>query len=91
MSYGEAGFEATGIFPINPNFYSDEDFMSDEVLQLEPSVARNLADLISESTSAGAGDSVSSLTASFEPELNIPFPNLQSGTYSKFQLMADGK
>ncbi|GBP46359.1 hypothetical protein EVAR_36337_1 [Eumeta japonica] len=53
ISKGEAGFRATGIFPINPNVFSDEDFLAAEVLQSEPIVVQDTVDSILESNAAG--------------------------------------
>ncbi|GBP34937.1 hypothetical protein EVAR_26528_1 [Eumeta japonica] len=53
ISKGEDGFRATGIFPINPNVFSDEDFLAAEVLQSEPIVVQDTVDSILESNAAG--------------------------------------
>lgn len=62
-------------FLYNPKVFSDCDFMIAEILQLESTVVQDHADSISESTSAGAVDFVSSLTATIEIERNIHIPN----------------
>lgn len=74
MSKAEAGFKSTGIFPINPNIFTDEDFMAAEVLQ-ESVVIQDPTESISESISVRAVDSVSVLTSTNEPEQNFPIPN----------------
>lgn len=66
MSKGEAGYRETGIFPINPNVFSDEDFLAAEVLQSESIIVQDFADSISESIVPGAGDSVSEPTSTVE-------------------------
>ncbi|XP_052744306.1 uncharacterized protein LOC128199326 [Bicyclus anynana] len=71
MSKGEAGFRATGIFPINPNVFTDEDFLPAEVLQVEPIVVQDVA----ESTSAIAIDSAPTLPATIELDRNSPIPS----------------
>lgn len=38
VSKAEAGLKATGIFPLNPDVFSEEDFLAAEVLQSEPVV-----------------------------------------------------
>ncbi|XP_045461681.1 uncharacterized protein LOC123671731 [Harmonia axyridis] len=75
MSKAEAGFKATGIFPINSNVFSDEDLIAAEVLQSEPIVVQDLADSILGSPSVGAVASVSSITATIELEQNSPIPS----------------
>lgn len=42
ISKGEAGFKATGIFPLNPNVFTDEDFVAAEVLQSEPNIVEDV-------------------------------------------------
>ncbi|KAH9636306.1 hypothetical protein HF086_003273 [Spodoptera exigua] len=75
LSKAEAEFKSTGIFPINPNVFSDEDFIAAEVLQSELIVVQDVADSIFESTSAGAVVPASSLTPTFELERNITTPS----------------
>lgn len=38
---GESGFRATGIFPINPEVFSEEDFVAAEILQSESNVVHD--------------------------------------------------
>lgn len=74
ISKGEAGFRATGIFPINPNVFSDEDFLAAEVLQSEPIVVQDTVDSILESTAAG-DLSLSVPTAIVELRQGSPIPS----------------
>ncbi|KAK9886282.1 hypothetical protein WA026_015793 [Henosepilachna vigintioctopunctata] len=60
MSKGEYGFRATGIFPINPYVFSDEDFLPAQVLQID---------------SAVGVDSVPLLPATIELERYSPIPS----------------
>jgi hypothetical protein len=41
ISKGESGFRVTGIFPMNSNVFSDEDFLPAEILQGEPVVIQD--------------------------------------------------
>ncbi|KAK9882713.1 hypothetical protein WA026_022764 [Henosepilachna vigintioctopunctata] len=88
MSKGEAGFRATGIYPINPNIFSDEDFLPAEILQSEPVVVQDFADSISESNAAETVVSISVPAAAVEPEREnrIPQSFAELATASSSQL-----
>ncbi|KAK9878581.1 hypothetical protein WA026_022651 [Henosepilachna vigintioctopunctata] len=40
-SEGESGFSSTGIFPLNPEVFTEEDFLTAEILQSETAVIQN--------------------------------------------------
>lgn len=80
VSKGEAGFKATGIFPLNPDVFSEEDFLAAEVLQSEPVVIEDAAHSISEGV-AGVVDPISAQTATVEIERQSPVPSTSRQLY----------
>ncbi|KAL1516473.1 hypothetical protein ABEB36_000382 [Hypothenemus hampei] len=50
ISKGESGFRATGIFPLNPKVFSEEDFVAAEILQSEFITVQDCIESISANT-----------------------------------------
>lgn len=72
ISKGESGFSATGIFPINPQVFSEEDFIASEILESESIAVQDCDESISVSTTDAVQDSRSIPSISGQADPSVP-------------------
>lgn len=81
ISKGESGFRSTGIFPLNPEIFTEEDFIAAELLQPEPVVIQDCDESLPV-TSTTPGTPAGTAAATTSREAHTPVPTTSRDVHS---------
>ncbi|KAG6458750.1 hypothetical protein O3G_MSEX011032 [Manduca sexta] len=82
ISKGEAGFRSTGIFPLNPEVFTEEDFLAAEILQSENVTIHDCNESLPiTNTTLSTSKEVSSPIPSTSKEVRSPVPITSKGVH----------